>query len=281
MRPRAAAAVGVVCIAALAALLTGCNGNAATKRSGAVVAKVNDEEITLRQLEAAADANGTDTAALLESLIDEELLMQRALATHLDRDPAVVLEIERARRQILARAYERSVLPQVEISAAAKREYYRANPALFARRRVYRTLTFSIARAQLTRALRNALDHARSAIGVRQLLDQHSVAFEAVETTRPAEQIPMNLLPQLAQAAPGDVLIASPPRDAHALLICVVDVRDSPVDFEHASVQIRQYLTDARNREVLAQYLRRARSVGSVSYGGSGESPKLQAAAFE
>jgi len=262
-------AVSVACIAAL---LGACNQHAEAEHRAQVVATVNDSEITLGELKAAIDALGTDTDTLVESLIDEELLVQKALVNHLDRDPAVVQAIEHARRQVLARAYEeRSVLPHTGISADSSREYYRDNPALFAHRRIYRTLTFSIARGELTGTLRNALDRARSAIQVRELLDRQHVAFEAVETTRPAEEIPTDLLAQLAQAAKGDVLIAAPPQQARALLICVVGIRESPIDFEHARPQISQHLTDLRNRAIVAQYLQRARAQARISYASSGD----------
>jgi EpsD family peptidyl-prolyl cis-trans isomerase len=272
-------AVNVACVAALAALLCGCNRNAAAKQDGEVVAKVNGDEITRSDLEAETQAVGADTATVVDSLIDEELLVQNALASHLDRDPMVIQETERARRQILARTYEeRSVLPHTEISTAAKRDYYRSNPTLFARRQIYRTLTFSIARAELTPILRNALDHAHSAIHVRELLDRRHISFEAVEITRPAEEIPMDILPQLAQARIGDVLIATAPQQEHTLLICVVGVQDSPVDFEHASASISQYLTDVRKHEAVAQHLRRARSLANISYGSSGNAAPMASA---
>ena len=207
--------------------------------------------------------------------------MQGALSNHLDQDPSVIEEIERTRRQILARAFERSVMPRTEVSESATQAYYRSHPALFAHRRIYRTMTFNIAKQDLTQNLRDTLDHTASAMSVRQLLDRRSVAFEAVEMTRAAEEIPVNLLPQFAQAARGDVLIAAPPQGLRALLICIVDVKDSPVDLEHADPQIRQYLADTRNHEILAQYLHRARSAGNVSYTHSVGSTKLQASAFD
>jgi EpsD family peptidyl-prolyl cis-trans isomerase len=271
----------VVCLPALATLLTACSPHSAASHDRAVVARVNGDEITAGDLRVSVEAFGAeaDTAAVVESLIDEQLLVQEGLASHLDRDPAVALQIEHARRQILAHTYEeRSVLPRGEISMAANREYYLSNPALFAHRRIYRTLTFSIARARLTPTLRNELDHVRSALHVRELLDRHGIPFEAMEITRPAEEIPTYILPQLTQAAVGDVLIASSPREAHALLICVVGVQDSPVDFEHALASIRQYLTDARNREALAQYLRHARSIASISYGDSNHAAPIASA---
>jgi EpsD family peptidyl-prolyl cis-trans isomerase len=276
-----AAAVYGASVGALIVLLTGCSRHAAVRQSDEVVAKVNGREITVGQLAAAANQAGTDSTTLIESVIDQELLMQGALSNHLDRDPSVIEEIERARRQILARAYERSVLPRIEVSESATLDYYRSHPALFAHRRIYRTMTFNIAKEDLTRTLRDALNHTGSAMSVRQLLDRRSISFEAVEMTRAAEEIPVNLLPQFAQAARGDVLIAAPPQGLRALLICIVGVKDSPVDLEHADPQIRQYLADARNHEILAQYLHRARSADNVSYARSDGSTKLQAAAFD
>jgi len=259
------------CVVALATLLNACDHISTAKQDRVV--SVNGEEITRGDLQVAAEALGADSTTVVESLIDEKLLAQQAISVHLDRDATVLLQIEHARRQILARAYEeRTVLPRLEIGMAAKHEYYANNPALFAQRRIYRTLTFSIPPVLLTQTLRNELDRVRSALHVRELLNRRQIPFEAVEVTRPAEEIPAEVLPKLAQATAGDVLIASPPQ-AHVLLICVVSAHDSPVDFEHAHASIRQHLADARNREAVVQYLRQARSAAKISYVDASHAP--------
>ncbi len=115
-------------LGALVVLLTGCSRHAAASHTNDVIAVVNGREITVGQVEAAANEMGTDSRTLLESLIDQELLMQSALSKHLDQDPTVMDEMEHARREILARAYERSVLPQTEVSEPATQAYYRLPP---------------------------------------------------------------------------------------------------------------------------------------------------------
>src|SRR5689334_3207830 len=93
LNPNVTKAVHAACLAALAALLCGCNQHAAAKQDADVVAKVNGEEIRRGDLELAVQAMGADTATAVESLVDEELLVQNALASHVDRDPTVVHEI--------------------------------------------------------------------------------------------------------------------------------------------------------------------------------------------
>src|SRR5687768_16673450 len=114
-----------------AALSAGCERASASRNGAAlVVAKVNGSEISARE------AAG---ALALEKVIDRELLVQRALAAGLERDPQVAQSIDNARRQVLAQAYlEQAAAAVSRVSAEEVRTFYAANPALFAERRIYR-----------------------------------------------------------------------------------------------------------------------------------------------
>src|SRR2546425_4315609 len=104
------------CLSVLIALvvaLSSC-GKADVKRSsGQIAAKVNGDEISVHQInnaiargnEIPADEAKQMAAETLEQIIDQELLVQKALKDKLDRDPQVMMSIEDAKRQILARAY--------------------------------------------------------------------------------------------------------------------------------------------------------------------------------
>src|SRR5512139_2955755 len=102
----------------IAALVVGCGDKkdeAATTEKGAtqVAAKVNGTELTVHQINYALQRmpnldKGQTKAASLEvvrKLVDQEVLLQKALADKLDRDPTVVQALDAARRQILAEAY--------------------------------------------------------------------------------------------------------------------------------------------------------------------------------
>jgi peptidyl-prolyl cis-trans isomerase C len=97
-------------------ILSGCHMDHGATKSSQVVATVNNHEITTSQLNQALEAAGVDQVTpaeekeAIDSLVAEELLVQDALKSKLDRQPAVVLAMERARRQVLAQAYaERSL----------------------------------------------------------------------------------------------------------------------------------------------------------------------------
>ena len=146
---------------ALVSGLTGC-GSHAGGTATQVVARVNDYEITVSELgqalnsTPAAEFGEHSTKAALAGLVDEQLLAQEARKAKVDRDPDVLLDMDRSRRQALVRAYlERAVFPQQPIPDAEKRKYYADNPVLFAKRRVFHVATFNMKEKVLSQALKD------------------------------------------------------------------------------------------------------------------------------
>ena len=258
-------------IAIVAAPLASCtSGNGGEKTQ--VVARVNDSEITVSQLSAALLAKGeaqpTARAAqqALEGLVNEQLLVDAALRSKLDRDPAVVQAIEGARRQLLARAYlERTVFPKQEISAADQAAYYKSHPALFAQRRVYQVTAYTCPSTQLQEDIVVELDGASSADGVAAVLAAHHIDCETQTLTRAAEQLPLEQLPQFSSAESGDVII-QPSQDERTTLMSITGIQSSPIGFESAQPIIQQYLVNVRKAEALDTHLKEARAAASITH---------------
>lgn len=258
-------------VSILAAAVSACSGGAPSGgETSQVVVRVNESEITVSQLRTALLAKGAQqpTADMaqqaIDGLVNEQLLVDAALANSLDRDPAVVQAMEGARRQLLARAYlERDVFPKQEISAADQATYYKSNPALFAHRRVYQIASFKIG-GDLTPEAVQALGAAPDVETVTAALTAHHVAFERQNTTRAAEQLPLDQLPRFATAEVGDIVIEGS-QGAGPTLMLITGVQEAPLGFETAQPIIQQYLANVRNAEALDSHLKLARASASIA----------------
>ena len=253
---------------------------------GAIVGTVAacDDEMHVQQggalPAAAADSAGPLAVEQAIELPADEVLAQKALAKGLDHDPSVFQELERARRQILARAYASlNVPPEEEITVAERRAFYYNNPALFRHRKIYHLTAFSVALKDINRALRRDLEQTHSSKQVQALLAARHVALKSKTFSRAAEQLPMAMLPVFATAKVGDVLIA-PQSNGAAMLISVTRLEDSPIGFEKASSNIEQYLIGMRNLLAADDRVKNGQTIARIAYdaGGSGRNPNANAA---
>ena len=87
---------------------------------GQVLARVNGNEISVHQFnfalsQAPQPRSQADRSALLDKLIDRQLVVQRALENRLDRRPDVMMRLEEARRDILAAAQATEIVLQAQL----------------------------------------------------------------------------------------------------------------------------------------------------------------------
>jgi EpsD family peptidyl-prolyl cis-trans isomerase len=256
----------------LLVLAAGCERAAADRSATQLVAKVNGAEISLHQLRPGAPGSA---AQALEKVIDRELLVQKALAAKLDRDPQVMHSIEAARRQILAQAYlDRSVAAAAAGAAAGGsrdevRAFYAENPALFAERRIYRLRELAVqAPPEMTDVLRAEAAKARDldefGAWLRSRNAKVSVNLGAPGVALPAEQLPLSFLPQLARMKPGEIAVFATPLGAS--VIQLVHAEDAPLTEQQAAPLIEQFLAGRRRLETAAAEVRRLRELATIEY---------------
>jgi EpsD family peptidyl-prolyl cis-trans isomerase len=248
---------GLVLLAAVAA---GCERASAFKPGAAVViAKVNGTEIS------APDAAG---AQALEKIIDRELLVQKALAAGLDRDPQVAQSIDQARRALLAQAYlERSTAAVSRSTAEEVRTFYAANPALFAQRRIYRMRELAIsAPPELVDVLRAEAAQAADLDELSAWLRARNARFSAFNVTQPAEQLPLSQLPQLARMKEGELAVFATPLGAS--VVQLVHAADAPLSEQQAAPVIEQFLAARKRMELATAEVRRLRDGARIEYAG-------------
>lgn len=276
----------------IAALATGCGDKAEetaeTKAATQVAAKVNGKELTVHQVNAALqripnlDATQAKAASLqiVRSLVDQEVIAQKAIEEKLDRDPMVVHALDAARRQILTEAYMgRKLGAPAEPSDAEASEYFNQHPELFTNRKVYRLQEVTItAPEEKHDAIRARLRESKTMNDFVEWLKAEGYSAKAAQGVKAAEQLPLGLLPQLAKLPNGQVVVANSPQGL--TVIVVADSQLQPVTLEQAKPKIKERLqAEARQKAAKAQ-LAALKAAAKIEYLGEfADAGKVEAAA--
>lgn len=244
----------------LAAALAGCGEkDAESKAATQVAAKVNSDEITVHQInyemsrlngKISPDQAKAAANQVLNGLVDQHLLVQKAIDEKIDRDPVVLQNLEAARRQILAQAYlQRLTDKAISPTAAEIEDYYAKNPALFAERRIYRLQEISIpVTPENAESIKAQLTGLRSLQELGAWLKSVNIPARAVQSVKAAEELPFDLLSRLHPLKNGQTVNIATPRSLN--IFYLADTQSQPLSLEQARPAIERYLINARKREI-------------------------------
>ncbi len=267
--------------------LTACGNKDGKATATQVAAKVGSEEISVHQinqiLSRTNTAGITPEAAqvmsreVLEKLIDQQLAVDKAIENKLDRTPENVANIEAAKRDILARAYLQkiaSALPKPTTEDAVK--YYAEHPQLFSARRIFNIQEIVVPNASgIAEQLRSLAAAGKSVEDVATWLKGKDIKFNGGNATRPAEQIPLELLVKIHALKDGQNLVLDAPQSVTFLHLA--SSQSAPVAQATALPRIEQFLTNQRAQEAIAADIKQLRASTTVTY--MGEFAKTASAA--
>jgi EpsD family peptidyl-prolyl cis-trans isomerase len=275
-------------VSALALALAACGGDkdsAGAKKNSQVAAKVNGEEITVHQVNAALPRLNNPTEAqakaatkqVLDRLVDQQLFIQKATEAKLDRDPQVMTAIENAKREILARAYvERVMGGAAKANPDAVREFYGKHPELFSQRRVYRLQEIALAaKGEQADKVRQALPAMKTLQDVVAFAKANDIKYQANNQVRAAEQLPMEFAAKLAAMKDGEI-VAVPGPNGFAV-VQIAQSQSQPLDEKQATPFIEQFLQNRSKMDLAQTELKSLRSAAKIDY--VGEFAKAQAEA--
>ena len=258
-------------MAGLSIGLGGCAKSIDSQPLGPALVKVNDADVTASQLNYLIRNSGDSRQSpemihnALETLVDQELVVQEAIKDKLDADPDVVQMLSASRRQILADVYaQRQIYSKTPIPETEQKAYYHQHPELFEKRRWYGLQVFTIPRSDLDPTLLQALDTIKSVEGMRIVLRARNIEFSERPVERAAEQLPFSFVQQFAAASPGDIFVF--PDRKLAQLMQIIEVDERPVSFDDAQAVIENYLVSARNREAMQSHIKLLRSFAQITY---------------
>lgn len=284
--------IGQITLAAtLALLLAGCGDKdeAKDKAASQVAAKVNDDEITVHQLNFELGKLGNlppekaKQAAnqVLKSMVDQVLLEQTAIEQKVDRDPQVLQAIEASRRQILTQALlEKLTANLAKPSDAEVADYYAKNPALFADRRIYRLQEINIkVTPENTASVQAQLQSTKNLPDFINWLKAQNIPARMGQSTKTAEQLPLELLPRLQQLKDGQAVTFGAPGALNILILA--GSQKQPMTQEQAKPMIERFLENTKRREASLQEVKTLKEKAKIEfigeYASAGEAAQVVA----
>lgn len=243
-----------------------------------IAAKVNSGEISVHQINYVLSRMNAATQlpenaakvrqGILDRLIDQELVLEQALEKKLDRSPEVLMAVENARREILARAYIEQITAALPKPTTEEvKAYYAKHPQLFAERRIYNIQEIAIpASAGVTGELRELLNGGKSLEEIANWLKSKDVKFSGGSATRPAEQIPLELLPKIHPLKVGQGLMVEGPQSVTVMRLAAA--QSAPVSEEIALPRIQQFLGNQRATEAAKEEIKALKANAKITYMG-------------
>lgn len=114
--------------------------------------------------------------------------------------------------------------------------------------------------------LRRRVAGARSLQEISDWLHSRQVRFTANRMNRPAEDIPLGMLPTLKDMKDGDIRMAE--LGGRVYVVRLIASRPAPVDEAAASPRIEQFLANQRSTQSIAEELQRLRAQARIEYVG-------------
>ena len=267
-----------------AAFLTSC-GEPENTGNTQVVARVNNREISVHQVLAvlqsrpdlAAEPDRLAARKVLESLIEQELAAQAGRELGLDKQPHTIRMAENLQREIVARAYQDSLVARVDAPATDEIDrYYSDNAGLFANRRLYVLEEFAVtANPSKLDLVKDLAAAAKTVDDLKSGLSAQGFPFRSRQFVQAAEDMPIGLLKPMSRLAVGQTMVV--PDAGGARLFSVLYVRTSPIDLQVARPVIGAYLLAERKRRAIAESMGALRRAAKIDYSPD-FAPKVQSA---
>ena len=274
------------CFIACASSLGACSKKEAVEKepttevaenvSEPIAAKVNDVEISTKQINQMMQDAPSLTAnneieiqrQILEKLIDQEIIIEKANKESLDRLPEVVLAMETAKKEVLVKAYlQKLAAESFKATDDDVKQYYFAHPALFSERRIYKLEDISLERnTESVAVIKNAVAKKKSMPAIANVLLKKGIKYSEETYTRPAEQLPLNLLPKIQQLRKGEMLMVETDDVVHVMRL--IHAEDAPISLEMAASSIRSFLMSSRANEIVNEKMKSFRKQAKIEYVG-------------
>jgi EpsD family peptidyl-prolyl cis-trans isomerase len=273
--PRAVTLAVVVMAASTALLVAGCGKKEA--KATQVIAKVNSDEITGTQLEYVLQqqrvpANGPQAEQvrrqILDRMVDQQLVVQRAEKEKLDRDPRVMQALDATRRDVLTRFYIEQLADKTPKPTPAEvKAWYDSKPAQYADRKNYVIQKVdATVPADKRDEIVTKMQAATSPAAVTDALKAQGIKFNVSSTNQPSETLGP-LLEKVSAMKEGQSMAV--PQAFGVTVLTLQSVTTAAVTLEQAKGQIEQQMWNERKRDAVKKELAGLKEGAKIEYLGA------------
>jgi peptidyl-prolyl cis-trans isomerase C len=254
-------------------VVAACNNKKENEaKTGQSVVRVNDDEITIHQINnelvKANIAPAQQKLAIKQitsGLIERQLLTQEAAKTQIDRSPKVMQDIENAKTQIIAKAYlenKLAALPKLTDSEIS--DFRNKQPEIFANRMIYMMDELRFAYSGNGQDIKTLSDTAKTLEDVSGWLNTHQIKFQRTRATHAAESLPSTLLAKLATLKAGDLVFIG--ANDGIVVGLIVDKKSAPIGEAQSKPIIERILTEQKQKAAIAEEVKRLRAAAKIEF---------------
>ncbi len=258
-------------------ILAACNSKESAKSPGQIIAKVNDQEISIHQLNfVLAHSNGVTKDNLdltkkqiINSLVDQTLLIEQALADKIDRDPQIMMSIEQNKRQILAQAWLEKVAKDVNKPNTQEIDnFYQDHPELFAKHKIFKLKECLISKIEDKKELiKQHITNIKQFDELLRKFDADKISYQINMTTQPAENLPLEELPALGDLGEGRFIKME--KDNNIVILTVLSATEQFVDKLKATPIIETFLINQQRKAIIEKTMLGLKNKANIEYIGA------------
>lgn len=249
--------------------LAGCGDGEKTPTQA--VARVGETEVTIHQLNAELSRQGPRalendalSRRMLDVLVNQQMLAEKAVAQELDRDPNVVQALERSKRMILAEAYLSRTLPTPpQPSDAEVKGYYQKHPELFAARKTYTLRQVAVPASAMTAEVKQKVNDTGNLDALVSALAP-GVAVRDQTYSRASEDLPLELVSKIHNLQKGQIFFVNGANEM--LVFQLLDAQMHPISEEKAAPAIKRFLQAKARSAAIDAEINRLRAETNIEY---------------
>jgi len=259
-------------------LVTGCKD----KIGGQVAAKVNGDEITQIELQQAlqgvppaALTNAQDKRkvldAVLQKLVDRQIMVQQAKADGVDKTPDYAVELKKMQDELIIRMNAAKIAKDIApADEGAVAKFISDNPMMFAGRQIF-SLDQIMFSPPKDKAVLAAFPAAHTLDAVAGLLSARNVPFSRAKGQMDTATLPPGMAKQIASLPAGEPMIL--PQGGQIVAAVVTATTAAPVSDEQAKAIAKNMLRQKAVNDAMDARLKQGRLVAKVEYGTGFEAP--------